>query len=612
MIGGYVYDEPDAGLDERLRDRLAGSCTRTDLWDRGYLFHDAPYPDKPPSRVLSDRFAALTQDLLVGPAPGGGYRRHELQPDFAERLAADEAAAFDSILSDFRMAVVRRQGEETTLYLVSNRAGSGRIYYHTATSGVVFSSDLRFLLGVIDGEVNPLGIYSILKYGAVPEPLTICSDVRAVRPAHYLRHEVRTGRQRQLPYFRLRFECEGDARGTTDEREFLPPVRDALRRSASFLATERPAILLSGGIDSSLYGCYLGEASDEPPPGLYCVFGDDDPELEFARAIAKRIGSELHVASMGVADALRALDSVARWTDHPFADFSSLPIAFLLEAARQRVGPGTVLVECNGGDDCFGFPDLRSERKQAWKHAVPAALKRSIAPVLGRTSAWKWESSEGALARLCAVVDAHESSALDYFLVMTPVPFLGLRTRPGWDEALWEVLHDGFVRAVEGYDDLGYGAKTTVRQLLQVNGRRWAAKALSVGESLGLRVTYPYIWRDVLRVQGRVPWDAKVRDGVVKWPLKRLLEEHMPASFIYRKKSGFVPPFARWLSDDGFNRRVREILLDRDAAVAEVAPPRVLERLLADALGGRALRHPILNFLWGALFTTLWVREHAG
>jgi asparagine synthase (glutamine-hydrolysing) len=431
-----------------------------------------------------------------------------------------------------------------------------------------------------------------------------------VPPAHFLEYEVRTGRQRRFPYFKLRFECEDGEPGARDESRYLPPVEQALRGSSRFLGPQRPAMMLSGGIDSSLYGCYLGEAVDGPVPGLYCQFGDDDPEIGFARQIAKRIGSDLHVARMGKAEALDVLDKVALWTDHPFSDFSSLPIAFLLESARGMAEQGTLIVECNGGDDCFGFPDLANERKYAAKHRIPKALKRAAAPLLARTVAWKLESSTGLPARVCSAVDAHERSPLDYFLVLTPVAYLGLDVPRGWDEALWDALDDGFTAGAEEYANLGYEALTTVRQLLHVNSRRWAAKALSVGESLGLRLVYPYIWREVLTAQGQVPWSAKIRDGVVKWPLKRLLEQQMPDSFIYRDKSGFVPPFSRWLTEQEFNRRVRDVLLDRDAVVTRIVPPRVFDGLLSDALRGKKLRHAILNFLWGALFTEMWIRAH--
>jgi asparagine synthase (glutamine-hydrolysing) len=124
-------------------------------------------------------------------------------------------------------------------------------------------------------------------------------------------------------------------------------------------------------------------------------------------------------------------------------------------------------------------------------------------------------------------------------------------------------------------------------------------------------VVYPYVWRDVLLEQGRIPWELKVRNGVVKWPLKRLLEAHMPSEFIYREKSGFVPPFARWIAEPGMNGRARDTLLARDAVVTRVVPSETIEVLLADALAGRRLRHSVLNLLWGLLFTEMWLREHA-
>ncbi|MHC4551103.1 MAG: asparagine synthase-related protein [Planctomycetota bacterium] len=611
MIGGYVYREIDAALEARLRGRLDGSHTRIPVWDRGCLFHDEPFRGGSTAQVVSDELVGLSQDLLVATGPDGEYRRFDPAAELGPLFARSEIAAFDAIASDFRMVAVRRCEGATTLFLVSHRAGSGRIYYRATEAGVVFSSDLRFLFGLVGGEVSRRGIYAILKYGAVPEPLTIARDIRAVPPAHYLRHEIERGAQQSRPYFKLRFPCEGEEAGARTEDQILQPAAETLRRSARFLQTLRPAILLSGGIDSSLYGCYLSEGGKEPLQGFYCAFGDDDPELAFAERIANHVGGHLHVARMGKEDALGVLGDVTRWTDHPFSDFSSLPITFLLRHARERMGERALLVECNGGDDCFGFPDLASETKHTLKHRFPRFLKRALAGVLRRFGHWKWASHEGTLARLSALADVHESTPLDYFLVLAPVGYLGLKGPRAWDDTLHEVMQEVFFGCGEGDDRLSYRAQTTIRQLLHVNSRRWAAKALSVGESLGMRVVYPYIWREVLVEQGNIPWRAKIRDGVVKWPLKRLLEQHLPRSFIYREKSGFVPPFAQWLTHEDFNQRVREVLLDRDASVTEVAPAPTLEQLLSDARRGRKLRHSILNFLWGALFTEMWLREHA-
>jgi hypothetical protein len=50
--------------------------------------------------------------------------------------------------------------------------------------------------------------------------------------------------------------------------------------------------------------------------------------------------------------------------------------------------------------------------------------------------------------------------------------------------------------------------------------------------------------------------------------------------------------------------------MGRNACVAGVVPRKVLDELLSDALGGRKLRFPVLNFLWGALFTEMWVQKY--
>ena len=84
----------------------------------------------------------------------------------------------------------------------------------------------------------------------------------------------------------------------------------------------------------------------------------------------------------------------------------------------------------------------------------------------------------------------------------------------------------------------------------------------------------------------------------------------MPESFIYRKKSGFIPPFGIWLTQRDFNHKVRDILISGKGYVAQIVPPKILEELLSDALEGRELRHSVLNFLWGVVFTEIWLHRY--
>jgi asparagine synthase (glutamine-hydrolysing) len=45
----------------------------------------------------------------------------------------------------------------------------------------------------------------------------------------------------------------------------------------------------------------------------------------------------------------------------------------------------------------------------------------------------------------------------------------------------------------------------------------------------------------------RLPLQLKVRDGVTKYLLKKVLEKYLPAQCIYRPKMGFSVPLAAWL-----------------------------------------------------------------
>jgi len=608
MIGGYLYSRRDDDFHARLQGKLDPGWQRIEVWDHGYFFYTDPFQSDRQTYCASSELIALSEDLLVAVDGAGSYRPMDLASDFAPGFNAGNAGAFNSIQSDFRMAVASSRGGERHLFLASNRAGSGRIYYHRLETGIVFCSDLRFLLSLVPLEVNKKALYAILKYGTIPEPLTICDQVFAVPPAHYLQYNLADGRESLTSYFKYQFAADPRP-AKFDEESSLGAVREVLRKSARFLGSHPTAMLISGGIDSSLYGCYLSQEKTGTLQGFYCSFGQDDPEYQYACAIAERLGIHLQVATMAKSDAMRALDDVVRLTDHPFSDFSSLPIAFLLQYIRERQGRGAMIIECNGGDDCFGFPALRDARKYRLKHSFPGIFKKGIAKALANSSYWKWESSEGMLARVAALADVHENSFLNYFLVQAPVNYLSLDRPADWDDSLQELIEQTAANSGQDYSSLGYEAKTTIRQLLYINSARWAAKALSVGESLGSRVVYPYIWHDVLVEQGKLPWSAKVHNGVVKWPLKRLLEEFMPADFIYRQKSGFVPPFVRWLTDPEFNDKVRGTLLGSKAYVREVIPARILDELLTDARQGRKLRFPILNMLWGAIFTESWLKS---
>ena len=612
MIGGYIFQHEDPEITDRLNMVLKDTFHRIPCGEPGFLFHDNPFSDINTAAYTSERLSMLSQDLLITSGSNGDYSLLSLRHDLPELFLRKQTDVFHDIISDYRLIIVERKQEDIELYLVSNRAGNGRIYYSTLDSGILFSSDLRFLLKILPLETNDPAIYGILKYGATPEPLTISRNISAVPPAHYLHYTVNSGTCQSHTYFQFDFPCDKRQGSVENFDALLQPAKQALRKSAQFLRQQNPAILISGGIDSSLYAFYLHEFDDhEQLHGINCTFGAHDPESAFAQQLADKVNAHLHIGTMETKDVLTLLHDTVALTGHPFSDFSSLPIVFTLKFMKEHVAESHMLIEGNGADDCFGFPDLGTQSKFMIKAHFPRVCKKTISSLFQRSNTWKWTSHEGFLARGLALSDVHEINPLNYFLVFAPINFLRLNISPTWDRELTDVMDGVYSRCGKDYEPLSYEAKITIRQLLHINSRQWAAKAFSVGESLGIRTIYPYIWRDILTLQGAIPWQAKIHNGIVKWPLKHLLEEFMPHDFIYRPKSGFVPPFVQWLTSTDFNRTVRDILLASDATIGRIVPPQLIEELLDDALLGKSLRFPVLNFLWGVLFTEMWIQRHS-
>jgi asparagine synthetase B (glutamine-hydrolysing) len=612
LIGGYVYRNKDAYTLDRLSDALDDSYSIMKCGVLGILFFDNPYSDSQTSHYSSDSLSILTQDILVTTGDDGKYRVIDVKKELPSLYRSRKTTAFEDIASEYRLIVLDQSDpDRPELYLLSNRAGNGRIYFHQVESGILFSSDIRVLLKILPYQDNDLAMYAMLKYGAIPEPLTISKNIEAVPAGYCLRYDVRSNETETFTYFQFEFQNDRTALPESSLDESIQPAKHVLMKSAEFLQNLDPAILLSGGIDSSLLASYMNEFSDSPLRGIHCTFGDTDPELEFAQSLAKTLKARLYLGKMETGEAQTVLHDAVRLTGHPFSDFSSLPIVFILQYMKNHVLDSRMLIEGNGGDDCFGFPDLATQSKIRIKHFFPKAAKDLISTSFQNSKSWKWKSKENYLSKLLSLVDVNEGNPLNYFLVLTPINFLNLDISRSLDRELSHLMDKTFNSYCQDHERLSYRAKITIRQLMHVNSRRWAAKAFSVGESLGIRIIYPYIWSDVLTVQGQIPWQAKINRGVVKWPLKRLLEEYMPGDFIYRKKSGFVPPFAQWLKTKDFNYAVREPLVSSQGILSRIVPTRVFEELLDDALRGESLRHSLLNFLWGAIFTEMWVSKFA-
>ncbi len=216
-----------------------------------------------------------------------------------------------------------------------------------------------------------------------PEPMTISRNISVVPPAHYLRYNPKKGTAQIQVYYQFEFPCDQQQHKTDEFDALLQPLKQSLRKSARFLQRYHPAILISGGIDSSLYASYLHEFKNgERLHGINCAFGEDDPEFPYAQRMAEKVKAHFHVGKMEQKDALSLLEDTVTLTGHPFADFSSLPIVFILKFMQEHVKEAQMLIEGNGADDCFGFQALGGRSEDGVETSVSRDCKRNTCRAL--------------------------------------------------------------------------------------------------------------------------------------------------------------------------------------------------------------------------------------
>ena len=487
---------------------------------------------------------------------------------------------------------------EGKLWLASNRAAAGRIYYRQIPKGLVFSNNFLCILKIDRLNVNWDALYAIIKYGASPDPLTISKNVFSVPVGHYGVYSTSTFDISIYPYFKFDFSQKHNGN--------LDIVKKHLLDSAKLLASLNASILLSGGVDSTLYAHLVCENAENKVRAFYLCFGEDDPELPFAEEAAVEAGCSLEVIEMKDEDVVGTILEAAETYMHPFSDYSTIPTYYLMKRVRDKMGTG-ILIEGTGGDACFGFSTILNAKNWIRAFNTPIFIKKTLRELYSTSNFWKKNCSFtkylGAFAACC------ESHMALSPLVLCPASGLFNESNVSKTRISQHFLKLFNNLTKQERQKLPFEAIVTVSDIAHTCSKMYTAKTHGLFSDK-IHVVYPYLWRDILIEQGNISWDVKVRNGVVKWPLKSLLEKYMPKEFIYRKKSAFLPPLERWLKRMDVYELLKETLINRKTIISEVVYQKKLTDIVKKLPQLYDFSISLCHFLWGTLFTELWLRKY--
>jgi asparagine synthase (glutamine-hydrolysing) len=459
------------------------------------------------------------------------------------------------------------------LVLARDRFGIKPLYVAEVSGGLAFSSELRPLIALgAPARPDVQAVADFLSLGYVPGEATGLEDVRSVAPGSVLVHEQ--GRTAEHAFAEIE-------PGTVTELE--PALRESVRLH---LRSDVPlAVLLSGGLDSSLVAALAAGASEQPLHTFTVGFGEAAfDELEFARIVADAIGSEHHEVAVRP-DAAADLPEIVARLEEPLADPSAIPLYYVCRAAAAEV---KVALAGEGGDEVFGgYSRYAWDRYAGWAGRLPAAR---LAGALDRVPGLAAAAARGgrkSLARRGMKMLRHAAlpAAERYFSWFA---LFG-------EDAKRELLGDGlrpsarvfaelFEQAPPGLTEMGRRQYADLRTML-LKDLLLKADRMSMAHSLELRV--PLLDNEVVPLGLGLPDREKVRGVETKRALRRLVEQRLPARIARRPKQGFEVPIDRWLRED-LRELAGDLLSPQRVARRGLLRPAAVTRALERHRGGEA------------------------
>ena len=552
-------------------------------------------------------------------------REHGLAPEFRGHsdtevmLAAIEAWGLEAAVKRFigMFAIALWDRRERRLHLVRDRFGVKPMYYGFSGRTFLFGSELKALRQHpdFDDTIDRGALALYVRYLYVPAPYTIYESYRKLEPGTILTIDAPHAQPVITRYWSVREVAERGVanrfRGTEAE---AADHLDALLRDAiglRMIADVPLGVFLSGGIDSSVVTALMQAQSSRPVRTFTIGFNERGyDEARHAAAIARHLGTahtEMYVTPRDAMDVIPKLPSMY---DEPFADSSQIPTHLVSAMARRHV---TVSLSGDGGDELFGgYTRYFLGQKFLNKvRSVPRPMRRVVGRSLLKVGTSTWD-------RLAVVADPFRLTRLrtrtgqrihkiarslvtgdadqtyfelvwhwDDIVVGAERPYLALA-----DRATWPALADPIERMMY-LDQISY----LVDDILVKVDRASMAVSLEAREPLLDHRLAEFAWT--------LPLAMKVRNGVGKHLLRRVLYRYVPQSLIDRPKMGFGIPMDDWLR--GPLREWAESLLSerrlREEGLIDPEPVRARWEEFAAGNGDWHL------YVWAILMFEAWMDE---
>lgn len=453
---------------------------------------------------------------------------------------------------------------ERRLIAVRDRFGVKPLAWTKVAGEVIFASEAKalFAMGVTPAWSKAcLSAVSVHQY--LPPGQTFFDGVHEVIPGTAL---VWSGADvEQLEYF----EFPRPTPRRVSQDELVGTLRRAVHKRLR--GSHRPAFALSGGLDSGSVLALAREHLSSPPDAFGLRFGDSAyDESELASITARALGCNFVPVDASRERQLEVLDSAILGSEG-LAINGQLPAKYLLAQAVHQHGY-RVIMTGEGADELFlGYDHLRQDVSAKNQAAYTAGGTDVMLPSLGTTA-----------------IELKERLGFEPTFLLAKLE-IGRAFRRLFDEELAAAVsernaHARLIHTTALQGDDVPPARQSARIWMQTALSGYILRSLGDGTEMQHSVEgrVPFLDTNVCALSQCFTPDELVSKETGKVALRRALKGIVPEATRARPKRPLVAPPLFWTTDDRFDARIRERLLD--------SPPPFLSRttleLTIDGLDG--------------------------
>lgn len=431
---------------------------------------------------------------------------------------------------------------QRVLWLARDRLGEKPLYYTWQNNRLLFSSEIRSLLGsgVIERRIDSDGLDSYLTFGSVTQPYTLVKNVKSLEPGHFLKFQNKSLSIREYWSLRRIAECTNNA-----IEEITEKVREVLNDSIRLcMVSDVPVgILLSGGVDSTAILSQLhrqGYTKLNTFSVLFDGVGEEYSEEIWSNKAANRFQSKHTTVRVHFDNAYDLVDKALESIDQPSYDgFNHFMVLNAVANSGLKVA-----ITGQGADELFwgygrhGLYKILSELAGlSLSHNLSEIIQSLLQPILPKRAQ---------LHKILSIFDKGDPYILGYItrhLIFNNHEICRLRAEKRPPQSRF-VEREGGVHPL----DILYRLELShyLRNTLLRDGDQ-----MSMANSLELRA--PFVDYRLVELVASIPFRYKSIPGRQKPLLVDAVNDNLVTEIAKRPKINFAIPLEKWLRESHEN-----------------------------------------------------------